>query len=104
MTQAKAEAIREEEAGVDVAALEQAARLALANGAFEENEEEVPAIVEEFYPENEDPGEASNENKVRNQEKTETGATSKPKLVPMKTKLTDRLGTPPSATPAAQEG
>lgn len=51
VTQARQAAAQHEEAGVDIAGLEAAARVALANGAFEDGEEEVPAIVEEFYPE-----------------------------------------------------
>jgi hypothetical protein len=51
VAQSRLAAAQQEEAGVDIAALELAARLALANGAFEEGEDEVPAIVEEFYPE-----------------------------------------------------
>ncbi|WP_454693198.1 recombination directionality factor [Achromobacter aegrifaciens] len=39
------------EAGFDQDALDQAARLGFANGAFEESEEDVPAVVEEFFPE-----------------------------------------------------
>jgi len=38
-------------AGLDQAALDDAARRGFANGAFEELEEDVPAVVEEFYPE-----------------------------------------------------
>ena len=37
--------------GFDQAALDEAARQGFANGAFEELEEDVPAVVEEFYPE-----------------------------------------------------
>ena len=37
--------------GFDQAALDEAARLGFANGAFEELDEDVPAVVEEFYPE-----------------------------------------------------
>lgn len=51
VTQAKAKAREQAEAGIDLLAFELAARTALANGAFEDSEEEVPAIVEEFYPE-----------------------------------------------------
>jgi hypothetical protein len=50
VTQARLAATQHEEAGVNIEALESAARTALANGAFEDTEEEVPAIVEEFYP------------------------------------------------------
>src|ERR1035437_4663883 len=81
VTQAKVEAAQQEEAGVNIAGLELAARLALANGAFEEGEDEVPAIVEEFYPEPEaGPGEVSNE--------VQAGA----EVVAIPSKLSDRLG------------
>lgn len=50
---ARAEAIRQGEAGIETDQLEEAARQALANGSFEESEDEAPAIVEEFYPEEE---------------------------------------------------
>ena len=46
---AKEAATRDQEAGIDVAALERSARTAIANGAFEENEEDLPGIVEEFF-------------------------------------------------------
>ena len=39
--------------GFDQAALDEAARQGFANGAFEELEEDVPAVVEEFYAEGE---------------------------------------------------
>ncbi|WP_164242509.1 hydrolase or metal-binding protein [Stenotrophomonas maltophilia] len=39
------------EAGFDQAALDEAARRGFANGAFEDLAEDVPAVVEEFYPE-----------------------------------------------------
>ena len=51
VSQAKELAQQQMSAGVDVAGLESAARLALANGAFEDGEEEGVAVVEEFYPE-----------------------------------------------------
>ncbi|WP_374354216.1 hydrolase or metal-binding protein [Thermomonas sp.] len=37
-------------AGIDQEALDEAARRGFSNGAFEELEEDVPAVVEEFYP------------------------------------------------------
>ncbi|MGH8074902.1 MAG: hydrolase or metal-binding protein [Lysobacter sp.] len=40
-----------QDSGFDQAALDEAARQGFANGAFEELEEDVPAVVEEFYPE-----------------------------------------------------
>jgi len=48
---AREEAQHHDEVGVATDLLEEAARAALANGCFEEGEDEVPAIVEEFYPE-----------------------------------------------------
>ena len=51
VTQARLAATQQQDAGVNIAALELAARMALANGAFEEGDDEVPAIVDEFYPE-----------------------------------------------------
>ncbi len=38
------------DAGFDQAALDEAARHGFANGAFEDLVEDVPAVVEEFYP------------------------------------------------------
>src|SRR5690606_30032892 len=42
---------RRRDGGFDQAALDNAAREGFANGAFEELEEDVPAVVEEFYSE-----------------------------------------------------
>lgn len=54
LEQAIAEAIQKDEArrviGVDQEALDEAARRGFANGAFEDLAEDVPAVVEEFYP------------------------------------------------------
>ncbi len=41
---------RRQASGFDQAALDEAARQGFANGAFEELEEDVPAVVDEFYP------------------------------------------------------
>lgn len=55
LEQAIAEARTKDEqrkdSGFDQAALDEAALRGFANGAFEELEEDVPAVVEEFYPE-----------------------------------------------------
>ena len=64
LTEAKRLAADRESAGFDQVALEKAARLGFANGAFEESEDEGDSVVEEFYPV-EDGGQA-------------TGAGSKP--------------------------
>jgi hypothetical protein len=54
LEQAIAEAIQREEArrtaGVDQQALDEAAKRGFANGAFEDLAEDVPSVVEEFYP------------------------------------------------------
>lgn len=49
VVQARLSAAQLKESGVDILALETTARLALANGAFEDSEEEIPDIVEEFF-------------------------------------------------------
>ena len=73
VSQAVADSIKSEQAGVSIKALEQAARTGLSNGAFEDSEDEAPAIVEEFYPD------------------ATAGAVSSQTIVPMPTKLTDKL-------------
>lgn len=52
---------RRQTSGFDQPALDGVARQGFANGAFEELEEDVPAVVEEFYPEpkGEDAGDSS---------------------------------------------
>lgn len=47
--------------GFDQAALDDAARQGFSNGAFEESGEDVPAVVEEFFPDNESVGNAETE-------------------------------------------
>lgn len=58
LEQAIAEAIQKDgtrrDAGLDQGALDEAARKGFANGAFEDLTEDVPAVVEEFYPMPED--------------------------------------------------
>jgi hypothetical protein len=53
--------------GFDQGALDESARRGFANGAFEELEEDVPAVVEEFYPE------GSGEQRVEGRESTGLG-------------------------------
>lgn len=40
--------------GFDQGALDTAARLGFANGSFEETEDDLPAVAEEFFPEHPD--------------------------------------------------
>lgn len=74
VAQAVAEALKSEQAGVGIKALEQVARTGLGNGSFEDSEDDVPAIVEEFYSE---PSEGAGKTGV---------------VVPIPTKLTSKLG------------
>lgn len=85
VTQAKMAAAQQEEAGVNIAALERAARMALANGAFEEGEEEVPAIVDEFYPE-------TTVGQIDEASCETTGSQSIADVVSAPSKLSERLG------------
>jgi len=48
---AREEAERQRQAGVDTEALEQMAQQLLQNGQFEDTDEEIPQLLEEFYPE-----------------------------------------------------
>lgn len=80
VSQAIAEAAKSEQAGVGIKSLEQVARTGLSNGAFEDSEEEAPAVVEEFYPEAETGASAGSEI-----------GTGKQVVVPIPTKLTGKL-------------
>ena len=51
LAEARAEQSRRQAAGFNQAALDQVATLGLANGAFEEVEEDGASVIEEFYPE-----------------------------------------------------
>ena len=73
VSQAVAEALKSEQAGVGIKALEQVARTGLSNGSFEDTDDDVPAIVEEFYSE------------------TGEGAGKAGVVVPIPTKLTNKL-------------
>ncbi len=51
LAEAQAERQRRRDAGFDQAALDLAARVGFANGAFEELEEDAASVIDEFYPE-----------------------------------------------------
>ncbi|HBO3836812.1 hydrolase or metal-binding protein [Pseudomonas aeruginosa] len=53
-------AAQRQAAGFDQAALDEAAQRGFSNGAFEDSEEDVNAIAEEFYPAEESPSSATN--------------------------------------------
>ena len=92
VTQAQIEAKQQAEAGVDINALEQAARQGFSNGAFEDSEDEIPALLEEFYPE---------QTEAEGQGKSATG--EKKKVIPIESKLTARLGVPLPADSASSK-
>ncbi len=76
---AREEAQQQAEAGVETERLETAARLALANGIFEDSEEEAPAIVEEFFPELQtEDSSVSVANSAQNRDANMTSAGSSP--------------------------
>ena len=51
IAEARTKDAQRKNSGFDQHALDEAARLGFANGAFEELDEDVPAVAEEFYPE-----------------------------------------------------
>lgn len=51
IAEAQAKDAQRKDSGFDQVALDEAARRGFANGAFEDLAEDVPAVVEEFYPE-----------------------------------------------------
>jgi hypothetical protein len=65
---------RRQAVGFDQAALDDSARQGFANGAFEESEEEIPAIVEEFY------AESGGSGVVTDGERATPAASTKPNL------------------------
>jgi len=55
-----------QDSGFDQAALDEAARRGFANGAFEELDDDVPAVVEEFFPNQQEPPEKPSAAKATN--------------------------------------
>jgi hypothetical protein len=106
---ARQEAERQQEAGVDTEALEAMARALLGNGQFEETEEDIPQMLEEFYPE------AETENPPAQTSDIASPATAavkpKPTTPIRQSRLTSKLGSasptsnqPPSTATAASHG
>lgn len=89
LASAKAEREQRQEAGFDQAALDAAARLGFAAGAFEESEEEGAAVVQEFYPDELDQTERDQIGEVAGSER----ATAPPTQLPngLKLGLMDKL-------------
>ena len=67
VTQAKITQTERESAGIDQDALDNVASLGFANGQFEYSEEELPEILEEFYPATSDDTSQTTEPDVRQQ-------------------------------------
>jgi len=78
ITEARELDARRKASGFDQTALDAAAKVGFANGAFEDSPEEAAAVAEEFYPES-----ASNSNT----ESGEAGATGEPKPPTLRDKL-----------------
>lgn len=87
------------EAGINIAQLEQAAKALLGNGQFEDSAEEIPLVLEEFYPEadvGDDalPAQGTSASQQANQRTTSSTSKSGNKTNPAirPTTLTPRLG------------
>ena len=91
IAQAKEAAGSDTEAGLVMAALEHTARQLLQNGQFEDPEEEIPLVMEEFYPE-ENPADLS----VDQSEQSSTTQPASRRTTTRPSRLTDKLG---SGTP-----
>ena len=95
--QAQEAAQRDQEAGLAIELMEQAARELLRNGQFEDIDEEVPMLLEEFYPEPE-AGEASSVSPPMATAVVTTPARSRPRPSPLTNKLGN--GADPSSSHA----
>lgn len=91
IAQAKDAAGSDIEAGLVLEELEQTARQLLQNGQFEDSEEEIPLVMEEFYPE-ENPAAPS----ADQSEQSSTTQSVTRRTVTRPSRLTDKLG---SGTP-----
>ena len=87
IAQAKEAAKSDIEAGIVLEGLEQTARQLLQNGQFEDSEEEIPLVMEEFYPEENLSGPSGDQSE---QPITTQSATRRTATRP--SRLTDKLG------------
>ena len=88
IAQAKDAARSDIEAGIVLTGLEQTARQLLQNGQFEDSEEEIPLVMEEFYPE-----ENSSDPPVDQSEQSFTTQPATRRTATRPSRLTDKLGT-----------
>ena len=98
--QARQEAMLDDEAGLTIREMETVARALLRNGQFEEVDEEVPMLLEEFYPEPEMIASSSTSQPLAT-------VTAPKRLSPRSSPLTSKLGknaapSPPTPEPQSQ--
>jgi len=90
--QAKDAAESDADAGLLLDELEHTARALLQNGQFEDSEEEIPLVMEEFYPE--EPITTAEPLVTTNTASTPTTSANKSRQTPIRqSKLTNQLGT-----------
>nr|WP_314901554.1 hypothetical protein [uncultured Deefgea sp.] len=92
---ARSEAIRFKDAGVEIDQLEAMAKSLLRNGQFEDDADEIPMMLEEFYPESEigdETNQAVNMTPTSMPTTTSSPNTTKPKQLIRPAALTPRLG------------
>ncbi|WP_288841907.1 hypothetical protein [uncultured Deefgea sp.] len=97
---ARSEAIRFQDAGVDIAQFEAAAWQLLQNGLFEDGEEEIPQVLEEFYPEAENTNESLAAPPTQNKANAPSSDTKQIPLV-RSARLTTKLGASNKPEPQA---
>ena len=83
VSQAKDAAESDLEAGLGMIELEHTARQLLQNGQFEDSEEEIPLVMEEFYPE---------ESPTETTQPIQQPVTTNTRTQTRSTKLTEKLG------------
>jgi hypothetical protein len=106
LADAKASAEERVAAGFDQKALDEAARSGLALGAFEESQEEGAAVVEEFYPPEQQEAPAATAGKSlsdRLQAKAAMNARVKKPMETSEPGLASRASTPMSITPTSRK-
>ncbi|MFM5867197.1 hypothetical protein ACET6S_07915 [Aeromonas caviae] len=87
---------RDQEAGLAIEQMEQAARELLRNGQFEDIDEEVPMLLEEFYPEPEMIASSSTSQPLAT-------VTAPKRLSPRSSPLTSKLGKNAASSPPTPE-
>ena len=98
--QALEAARRDQEAGLAIDQMEQAARVLLRNGQFEDIDEEVPMLLEEFYPDANNDETANGNSGV--EATTSHAAPQRPQ--PRRSPLTNKLGKGTPSPPPANGG